>query len=378
MQLLLVSTMDGKVSMAARNRYIPCALIFVAIFTLSTSAQEKPPAMSAAAHSYVEQVLDLMQNNALNRKTIDWAAVRRETLDRAQNAQNTVDTYPAIAYAFSQLKEHHSFLQLPDSLPYKQKEALEEELAKISGKVQSTSNHSPFFPSKQMQGHIDRAGNKAFAHLVVPICVGEYADWPKNTPYFEKFVAQLHDLVKTLQEQKPDGWIIDLRGNSGGDMWPMLAGIAPLLGDGKLGSFEDQTGDQWYAENGKIVSVSGKEKTTQAEVKQPLFTLPELPLVAVLFDRDTASSGEAVAISFAGRSRERSFGEHSAGYSTSNNMHGLPDGAALFLCEGVELDRTGKRYPDGLEPDLKASDPESRVVEDKDPVLQAAEKWLGQ
>lgn len=160
-------------------------------------------------------------------------------------------------------------------------------------------------------------------------------------------------------------------------MWPMLAGIVPLLGDGKLGSFEiEQT--PWYAKNGKIVSVSGNEKTTQAEVKQQPFTLPELPLVAVLFDRDTASSGEAVAISFAGRSRERSFGEHSAGYSTSNNMHGLLDGAALFLCEDVELDRTGKRYPDGLEPDVKVSDPESRVAEDEDPVLQAAENWLGQ
>ncbi|HEY1464015.1 MAG TPA: S41 family peptidase [Terriglobales bacterium] len=339
-------------------------------------AQEKTPAMSDSAHKYLEQVLDLMQKNALHRSSIDWTQVRQETFTRAQNAQTTVDTYPAIAYAFSQLKEHHSFLQLPDNLPYKQKEALEEQMAKISGK-ESTSNHSPYLPSKQMQGHIDRNDNKAFAHLVVPMCIGEYADWEKNTPYFEKLVAQLHDLVVTLQEQKPNGWIVDLRGNSGGNMWPMLAGIAPLLGDGKLGSF-DPAGDQWYAENGKIVTISANEKTTQAEVKQPPFTLPELPLVAVLFDRDTASSGEAIAISFAGRSHERSFGEHTAGYSTSNNMHGLSDGAALFLCEGVSLDRTGKRYPDGLDPDVKVPDPESRVAEDKDPVLQAAEKWLGQ
>lgn len=206
--------------MRQQRRLITSLILFLAFSLLTIlnlcepmtaqemAAQTKMPAISDAARTYLEQVLDLMQKNALHRDAIDWKQVRQETFARAQNAQTTVDTYPAIAYAFSQLKEHHSFLQMPDSMPYAQKEALEKEMATISGKEQSTSNHSPFFPSKQMQGHMDRKGDKVFAHLVVPMCVGQYADWEKNTPYFEQFIAQLHDLVKALQEQKPDGWII--------------------------------------------------------------------------------------------------------------------------------------------------------------------------
>jgi hypothetical protein len=58
-------------------------------------------------------------------------------------------------------------------------------------------------------------------------------------------------------------------------------------------------------------------------------------------------------------------------------MHQFPDGAALFLCSGVEQDRTGKLYPDGLDPDEKILGPETRPDEAHDAALIAAEQWLG-
>ncbi len=66
-----------------------------------------------------------------------------------------------------------------------------------------------------------------------------------------------------------------------------------------------------------------------------------------------------MAIAFAGRARERSLGEHTAGFSTSNGRHQLPDGAALHLCEGIEADRSGKLYPEGLDPDEKVPAPDT-------------------
>ena len=33
------------------------------------------------------------------------------------------------------------------------------------------------------------------------------------------------------------GWIVDLRGNFGGNMWPMLLSVEPLIGNGTLGYF---------------------------------------------------------------------------------------------------------------------------------------------
>ena len=98
--------------------------------------------------------------------------------------------------------------------------------------------------------------------------------------------------------------------------------------------------------------------------------------MAVLFDRGTASSGEAVAIALAGRPRPRSFGEHTAGFSTANHNVPLSDGAMLLLCSSVESDRTGRRYPDGLDPDAAIPAPDSRPAEDADAVIQAAEDWI--
>jgi C-terminal processing protease CtpA/Prc len=230
-----------------------------------------------------------------------------------------------------------------------------------------------------MQGHIDRRNGTVFAHVVVPMCIPQYSEWEKNTEDFQRFAEKLHGIVADLQAQKPDGWLIDLRGNGGGNMWPMLAGIGAVLGEGDLGAFEFPNGDReaWFYKAGKAGSHSAQgPDDIGASVEKPPFALSDLPWVAVLLDRGTASSGEAIAISFAGRPRERSFGEHTGGFSTSNQMYPLSDGAALFLCVGIEADRTGRRYPDGLDPDVKLPAPDSRPTEEKDTVLQAAEDWI--
>ena len=38
------------------------------------------------------------------------------------------------------------------------------------------------------------------------------------------------------------GWIVDLRGNTGGNMWPMVAGVGPVLGNGVAGFFVPPVG----------------------------------------------------------------------------------------------------------------------------------------
>jgi hypothetical protein len=361
------------------HRIAPSLILLAALAATCSSAQESPEGISPAARTYLEQALDLMQQHALNKSSIDWPHLRTETLARASHAKGTADTYPAIAFALTQLKEQHSFLQLPDSLPAAQREAATAEINKVRGPSKSDSDQSPFAPQKEIQGHIDRRNGKVFAHLVVPMCLGKYSEWEKNAGDFQEFAEKLHALVTDLHAQKPHGWLIDLRGNGGGNMWPMLAGIGAVLGEGDLGTFVSADGERvpWYYKAGKAGTRDSKgEVEIAAHVENPPFALPELPWVAVLLDRSTASLGEAVAISFTGRPRARSFGEHTAGFSTSNERYRLSDGAALFLCVGIEADRTGYRYPDGIDPDVKLPSPDSRPTEEKDAVLQAAEDWI--
>ena len=220
--------------------------------------------MSEPARTYLTGVLDAMQKGALNRDSIDWDRVRAETLALAGDARTTTDTYVAIAHAIGELKERHSMLVLPDNLDKDRKQAIQAqmrlELSKTRGAVTGSSRaKSPFASPNEMAGHLDRRNGRVFAHVVVPHCSGQYAEWERNTPYFEEFERKLSGIVADLLSQKPGGWLIDLRGNGGGNMWPMLAGIAAVLGEGDLGSFQSPGAgaSTWLLKDGKITQRAG-------------------------------------------------------------------------------------------------------------------------
>ncbi|WP_232526247.1 S41 family peptidase [Lysobacter capsici] len=164
------------------------------------------------------------------------------------------------------------------------------------------------------------------------------------------------------------GWIVDLRGNSGGTMWPMLAGLRPLLGAGAIGGNVSAPGQpmrRWRPE--------------QLMPNAATWPQPDLRAakVAVLIGPRTSSSGEAVAIAFSGRTRTRSFGQPSDGRSTSNETIALPDGGALLLTTAVFADRSGKLFGGRIEPDVAvpASDGDGNS-DASDPALAAAQAWL--
>src|SRR4051812_15802719 len=50
-------------------------------------------------------------------------------------------------------------------------------------------------------------------------------------------IRRIQQQIKELETHAPCGWIVDIRGNRGGSMWPMLAGVGPILGEGLVGEF---------------------------------------------------------------------------------------------------------------------------------------------
>jgi C-terminal processing protease CtpA/Prc len=161
-------------------------------------------------------------------------------------------------------------------------------------------------------------------------------------------------------------------------MWPMLAGIGPVLGEGDhLGEFFTlDSHSTWKYRNDVAAEIEdGKEEPYPAVAGVP-YKLAGTPKVAVLIDRGTGSSGEAIAIAFRGRSETRFFGEHTQGASTSNDVVELSDGATMWLTIGVDADRTGKQYMEGFDPDDVIRLGDKVLPDDQDPVLQGALRWL--
>ncbi|MGM7678461.1 S41 family peptidase [Microbacterium sp. A94] len=141
-----------------------------------------------------------------------------------------------------------------------------------------------------------------------------------------------------IADAAPDtcGWIVDLRGNTGGNMYPMLSGVSALLPNGTAFSFTTRTEQMTPVtvyNNGvglgsTTISVGEQSKITDAPI-------------AVLQDSMTASSGEAVATSFRGLDHVESFGTDSYGYTSGNVPRTLYDGAQIVLTTSVYVDRDG-------------------------------------
>lgn len=196
------------------------------------------------------------------------------------------------------------------------------------------------------------------------------ASGPKAASYDDT----LHELLDQIDDGTLRGCIVDLRRNTGGTLWPMLAGIGPLAGAGKLGAFVSaQSGADWSYD--PELGAATSETYELARVANPHPLHDDLP-VAVLTGPLTAQAGEALVVAFAGRPRTRRFGEGTSGVTTSNTQIPLADGALLVLTVTVHSDRTGTRYFDVIPPDEKVAIDWTRFGTPDDPVMAAACRWL--
>lgn len=155
--------------------------------------------------------------------------------------------------------------------------------------------------------------------------------------------------------------VVDLRGNGGGDMGPMVAGLSPLLPDGEALFFHSAMGDNPVTVDGTSTSGGGTSLSVNAHKN---IGVP----IAVLVDAETASSGEATMLAFKGLDNAVSFGKPTAGYASANAVYDFPDSSSLMLTIAQDMDRNGDIYGDEpVAPD--------HVVDD---AAAAASTWLSQ
>jgi C-terminal processing protease CtpA/Prc len=168
-----------------------------------------------------------------------------------------------------------------------------------------------------------------------------------------KYADAVQQILRDLDAQLPCGWIVDLSRGSGGNMWPAIAGLGSLIGEGRIGAFLDPDGGlyYWYYRDG---SAGVEDYPPNVTVSDPEFQLsaPAAP-VAVLINHTTGSAGEAIAIAFRGRPNTLFFGTPSFGFTTGNSTIPLSDGAAIALTQVTFVDRTGQVYGGAIIPDVE-------------------------
>lgn len=287
------------------------------------------PTQLLDAQQYLSEALDIIQNNALNSDKVDWPKVRDIAFMYENNAKTSADTYDSIRFALEQLGDHHSAFVTPE--------------------IVNQDNNSTIY-------NYPRPTGKLLENKIGYVALFEFNAQAEDE--MNKHADEIQNIIIELDEQSVCGWMVDLQENLGGNMYPMIAGLGALIGEGDLGSFKDATGHttNWFYRDGQ----AGEEGMPYVGVSHPefLFDPNETP-VAVLIGPRTASAGEATAISFRGRPNTRFFGEPSYGLTTGNQGFPLSDGAMIILTVAVELDRTGQEYGGSITPDVITSNPES-------------------
>lgn len=162
--------------------------------------------------------------------------------------------------------------------------------------------------------------------------------------------------ANTVLDAIPDnipGVVIDLRGNLGGNMYPMISAVHRFLpGDNEMLRFRSRKNTQWITLD-FVLQGTGIKK--QSRIECP---------VAILTNDRTASSGEATLICFRGLDYVRVFGSSTAGYASANQPFPLPGGDVLVLTTGCDVARTGEVFcDDPIEPDVLTGTPLEDALE---------------
>lgn len=307
---------------------IPLALIIAAALTVVAKYGPDfglylvPP----SAERYGKDALATIGKNGIYSGSDEWKSTYEECLKMIENAESYEDTYPAIKKALSVCGGKHSMLM-------------------TKSESQSTSDsYDEVLPTVSLNGDI--------AVIKLPDFLGTAEAGRKYAKVAEDFIHENRDKIK--------GVVLDLRGNTGGDMGPMATAVSSLLPDGELMYYHYRSYDVPVTLKDGVISnagTGGKSLYPDEKLKVP---------VAILTDDMTASSGEALTLCFRGLENVKTFGAPTAGYTSVNMLYSLYDGAQMYLTVAFDKARTGEIFKEtSIEPDVATDSP-----------LEAALEWL--
>lgn len=316
------------------------AVLLIAILLTQTCvhfAQTKQPKKpSKKVEKYLLEVKTIISEKSLYKDSLDWAQLSVKIQRLSAGITSYQDCHRVLDTVIAQLRkigDHHSLF-------------IRSQQAKtLMGKVSTP------------EGIKCEYLGDGIAYLKIP------SHFSINQAQGKSYAAAIQSGIERLDQSNDiKGWVIDLRGNQGGNVYPMLRGLGSILGDSVLGYFvspEKEVSFSAYGGQAGLINL-----TEQYHVKYARCSL------AIVIDKETASSGELLAIAFKSIDRAVFFGQPTAGYTTSNQTFPLPDRSLLVLSVGYFTDSKKKKYIPNVSPDVFIA------PEKQDSMIWIAKKWL--
>ncbi|MGD8781669.1 MAG: S41 family peptidase [Ignavibacteria bacterium] len=292
----------------------------------------------------ISQALEITMEHSINSNSLNKAEIKKEIMQRAEEVNSDDKLYEVLQILIDSLKDNHSFLITADGNRWQRVDRTQEKTEEGS------------IPKEKLR-------DKRIAYVnVAPMSSASKID--KNA-----YADKLYNKIIDAYSHDMTGWILDFRGNSGGQLWPMLAGLSSLINSDTAGFaiYPNNNNWNWWAKNGKAGVGTNVHHQIEHVSNKPLQKKP----IAILISRQTASSGEASVISFIGKENICLFGEQTKGLATVNQPFELANGAKLMLTTAYFGDRNKKIYAHGIEPEINISNKGENDIQ-----LDTAIEWL--
>ncbi len=258
---------------------------------------------------------------------VDWEEVNSRFVALTQGKETVTDLKPGLQYLINSLGDKHATFRSAKDHSI---------IVSYTGEIKEQDNRDGAFVNSVINDL-----SAQFSYQLLEEGVG----YLKVVAIGQGVVKEQADAIRQglldLKAKGVDKWILDLRFNGGGNMEPMLSGLAPLLGEGFIGGAINNRDEIWEytIENGQFYNFG--------RLACEMTDLPKIApneKVAVLLSRYTISSGETVAVAFKGREHTRFIGEETAGYTTGNGYDQVSDDLIMLISQNIFIDRNKVIY----------------------------------
>ncbi len=328
-------------------KYFP--ILFLLIFMTNCSSLNQK---TSSQKKYLNEVFEIVEEHSIRKDSVDFNKIKKTAYKKLKHTNSIEDCYPIIQSVLKDLGDNHSFLMTKEQVNNW-----------TSTSKSDNIKRTITFSGKVVNENIGYIHMKSFVSGDA-VSIKTYAD-------------SLQNLIKSIDHKKIKGWILDLRENNGGNCWPMLAGIGPLLGNGTCGYFVKNNNQKssWFYLNGE----SGVDNKPIAKISnKPYELINNSNPIAVLTGNKTASSGEVVVTAFHSKNNTRSFGKNTAGLSTGNGRYKLSDGSMILLTVSAYADRNGTVFGNEIKPDEEIEFIYQNIGQPSDLVIERTIKWINE
>ena len=292
----------------------------------------------------LQQVVEIARQNALNSDKVDWRATQLMAEEILKKNPADAGLTLAIRSVLKALADNHSLYRPPAHA--------------------ESAGASPKSAGKDTETTTRIAVSGEARNGIPVVAVNSWSGLTAEAS--REAAAEARNALNASLEKPACGLILDFSSNGGGNMWPMVMGVLPLLSEGRLGHFQERTGAPTPVElvDHRLLYGGAPHFLNTPRLPAPAY-LPRY--VAMVIGPATASSGEITAILFKGQRNVRFFGRPTAGYTTGNRVFRLGNGGMLALTMSTVSDRQGNVYLDRVMPDDASDAP-----------LDKAGDWLEQ